>query len=483
MRSLLKWGGIGAAVAVVGAAVALVAWSVVSTRTLDGRVAAIKARGEPIVPEDFRLAIAPEADALVELRQAHAVVQAVARSEAHKALDAREGRVELPLLPEEASLLRSVVEQGAEAIRRIDAAEGKGDADWRWTPTAASVGLMAGWSEHRALANLCRHKALLAMEERHGGEALRCVQRMLTLADAAERHPSLIGHLVGVGIAALAGSTAVEIAPDLRVADDVGDAAASPAEVRAVIDRLLDTRKTDAGWLWAYQGERAMQLDMLRAVMENRPIGGPGGGPGGGAGQLRSFGVVFARPFVRGNAVILLDYMNDAIAAIGATRDVPAWKQALAASGAEKAIRGSPRRYVLANILLPSIERSGEAHFRAHNDRACAAVALAARWYAAEHGGELPATLESLVPKYLPAVPRDALLGGNAALRYDPERRIVWHAGQNLRDDNGLDVDLKRTARWNNDNTDTVYPLYRKPRVLPEPEATQPAADAAGRSD
>ena len=464
MGKFLKWGGIGLGSTLLLGAIALIAWSFISTRQLDGRIAAIQARGEPILPEDFKRSVPAESDAMVELRQAHAIARQYARSPAVRELEASKGGPQLPVIGNEASLLREVVAENAEALRLLDAAGGKPDADWRWIPDAAGSAMMPGWNEHRRLANLARQAALLAIDERRSEEALRGVERMLTLADAAERHPSFIGHLVGLGVAALAGSTAAEIAPDLEP-----ERAVPRAQLQTVIRRLLDTGPSQAGWRWACQGERAMQLDMLRAVMENRPVAG-----GAGA-QLQAFGVVFARPFVRGNAVMLLDHMTDAIAAIDRAPDQPAWRQQIDASPSGMAIRGSPRRYALASLLLPSIQRSGEAHFRARNDRACGAIALAARAYAADHGGELPATLAAMVPEYLPRVPTDALIGGGAPIGYDPERRIIWHAGLNLRDDKGTDVDRAQTARWNAANTDTVYPLYRRPRVLDAPEATQPA--------
>ena len=51
---------------------------------------------------------------------------------------------------------------------------------------------------------------------------------------------------------------------------------------------------------------------------------------------------------------------------------------------------------------------------------------LALTAYEAEHG-ELPDTLDALVPDYLPAVPRDYFDG--APIRYSQELRAVWSVG------------------------------------------------------
>lgn len=51
--------------------------------------------------------------------------------------------------------------------------------------------------------------------------------------------------------------------------------------------------------------------------------------------------------------------------------------------------------------------------------------------------GRMPETLASLVPDYLPAVPRDPFDG--APFRYSAERRLLYSIGENLVDDGGVD--------------------------------------------
>ena len=70
--------------------------------------------------------------------------------------------------------------------------------------------------------------------------------------------------------------------------------------------------------------------------------------------------------------------------------------------------------------------------------RRLAAAALAVRWYAVEHDGRLPASLEELVPRYLPAVPLDPMAKGRP-LGYspDPARPMVYSVGENGIDNGG----------------------------------------------
>ena len=49
--------------------------------------------------------------------------------------------------------------------------------------------------------------------------------------------------------------------------------------------------------------------------------------------------------------------------------------------------------------------------------------------------GNLPETLQALVPDYLPAVPRDPFDG--QPFRYSTERRIIYSVGEDLTDDGG----------------------------------------------
>ena len=55
--------------------------------------------------------------------------------------------------------------------------------------------------------------------------------------------------------------------------------------------------------------------------------------------------------------------------------------------------------------------------------------------FRAEHG-RLPDRLDQLVPAYLDAVPRDDFDG--RPLRYDPQKRVVYSVGKDLKDDGGM---------------------------------------------
>ncbi len=59
--------------------------------------------------------------------------------------------------------------------------------------------------------------------------------------------------------------------------------------------------------------------------------------------------------------------------------------------------------------------------------------------YRQEHGGQLPKTLEELVPVYLPQLSADpfASVGQTFRYRIEKDRWLIWSLGPNLKDDGG----------------------------------------------
>ncbi|HOC93971.1 MAG TPA: hypothetical protein PKH33_16610 [bacterium] len=85
---------------------------------------------------------------------------------------------------------------------------------------------------------------------------------------------------------------------------------------------------------------------------------------------------------------------------------------------------------VKSDIRISSLKRYYYSEFAAEGLR----TTIAALAYESEYG-ELPASLESLVPEFLPSVPIDPFDG--SPLRYDKEKRAVYSVGQNLIDEGG----------------------------------------------
>ena len=123
-------------------------------------------------------------------------------------------------------------------------------------------------------------------------------------------------------------------------------------------------------------------------------------------------------------------------------------------------------------------------NFRIVVEQRLTATMLAIRWYAVEHDGKLPTRLDDLVPRYLPAVPIDALADGGMTILYRPDSAnpIVYSVGENGIDDGGSEQSSNprfrgRVSEW--DMKDRVVHLTRQPR--PPPETDEPDDSAATR--
>ncbi|MDR2675685.1 MAG: hypothetical protein LBC18_12725 [Opitutaceae bacterium] len=101
-----------------------------------------------------------------------------------------------------------------------------------------------------------------------------------------------------------------------------------------------------------------------------------------------------------------------------------------------------------------------------------AQAGLAARAYEHDHG-ELPGTLDALVPAYLPAVPIDYMDG--RPIRYSKAERAVWTIGPD-----NLAAPLPPVPATRSDHTEDEEPIFRLDH-RPRPPAEPPPA--AGRPD
>jgi hypothetical protein len=126
----------------------------------------------------------------------------------------------------------------------------------------------------------------------------------------------------------------------------------------------------------------------------------------------------------------------------------------------------------MVRLLMPAYQNAILAHYRALAEHRLAAAALAVKWYQADHDGRPPATLEELVPKYLPATPADPFAPGGKPLRYvaDAKRLVVYSVGENGTDDGASDDLMSgrrlKQQRW--DHLDAVLSLKAKEAEDPD---------------
>jgi hypothetical protein len=250
--------------------------------------------------------------------------------------------------------------------------------------------------------------------------------------------------------------------------------AATREQVAALIAELLDERSPAQGQHRAYRGERAAQLDTMKRLHSGQLSINAGAGGGGGGTALQSTMGYALKPMILSDADLMVAYMTHAIGAL----DKPTWPQYRAVvPEITSKLAASPLRHPFARMLLPSLDRAAERHYRVLAERRMAAVALALRLYALDHGGKLPEKLGELTPRYLPAVPTDPMAKEPKPLGYNPggERPMLYSVGGNGEDDGGSDEPLRKRSgsdvhygRW--DRMDAIFDLRLRERASVEAE-------------
>lgn len=110
------------------------------------------------------------------------------------------------------------------------------------------------------------------------------------------------------------------------------------------------------------------------------------------------------------------------------------------------------------NELLLSINFSQTANNEVLSNALRVRLALL-QYYDRNH--MLPASLDALVPDYLPAIPRDPVDGKH--LRYNPQKKIVYSVGHNLRDDGGIaSKEIFDSYLFMGNTQDMTLPIMKK---------------------
>ncbi len=444
-------------------------WGGRTARGLEAAHAALRAAGEPVTAADLvEPSVTADRNAALLLRKAARSIDTDSESwAAYYKRDALPEGSRLPLSDEERKLLRKVVNENAEALELAARAAQLDGVDWRLDYTVGLINLnVKDWNEQRQLVNLLDAAARLAHDAGDDARALELAGQMRVVARAVGTQPLLIGSLVSIGCEAMQVALLADIAPTLRISSDGDPRAASPEQVRRTIDALLDDAPRAATLRRGMRGARVMQQDVMQDLLDGRlslpAVLGPAAPPAPPSAGARLMGRVLT-PVLRENALLMLEHMNGVIAQL----DAPDWQAFQArVPGEPPQIKRSPARYHLAAMLLPALARAPQTRYRLANDARLAAAALAIRWYAVEHDGRLPESLDELVPRYLPAVPPDALAGNGKLIGYvrDDDRPRVYHVGENFVDDAGREPDFWATQRENQRLSDRVVHLKHQPR-------------------
>src|SRR5688500_13626054 len=233
------------------------AWTASLQRRFDARVAALRAVGEPVAPEDFNAPpILDDQNAVVDLRRAWT---ALAGSASWQSINGKQYK--LPLSTVDSAAIRAAVAENRSVFDDLDRAAAKPGAHWQVVLKSPAISTLL--PELNAQNNLARFLHAAALDAHVRGDdagAVRIIRQMLVHARIVARHPMAIGHLVAAGVGTTAAGAVNEIAPDLTIDETAG---VPPEQVRALIDELLDVAALRESFRAGLRGERMAQVDSI----------------------------------------------------------------------------------------------------------------------------------------------------------------------------------------------------------------------------
>jgi hypothetical protein len=340
--------------------------------------------------------------------------------------------------------VRRAIEATAEIRSLVRSARTMPGTDWgiRMQSPAMNVvnALIPNYAPQRQLCKLLRTAATHYHQERNDREAVESIRDMVAQARHIDTQPFLIAHLVALAMDGLAEGAVEEMASNLRVTDKpaAGDGAlpATRSQVEALIHALIDDREYSQRFVRALLGDRAFDLDTAESLADGRSrftfIAGGVGTPG----PLESALVFIFRPMILLDTVRMMRYTTTWARAANEA----CWPSMRARGAPDPRVTSGVKRvtHVMSSMLVSSLDKGGVQHFRALVYLRMAGVALAIRLYDIDHGRR-PATLDELVPRYLPAVPQDPFASDGRKIGYNSKARrpVLYSVGDNGVDEKG----------------------------------------------
>jgi len=426
----------------------------------------VRARGEPILPEDFSTpAIADAENAALVLRAGARVVDT--SSENYK----KYGWVELglPLSDEEMQIIGTYRDGNPIPLARLHEARGRRGVDWQIPLTRPVMWiLLPDLNEQKELTNLGLGDLIWQHQMGNDRAAVERVKDLLAQSRAVDRVPLMVSHMVSLGIVASTMDKVTAMSPTLRIGQSEG--ALAPQEVRNVIAELLDEKWMAEGRRRAVHWERISNLDALRSLQDGK------------SNRKGEKDFPISRFTMKGellaDARLVLERWTEIAGINDQASNWPGFEQALKVkTKVVMRIEAQNDDFHLLKIFALNDCRFIERHWGVITWRRLAATALAIRLYEVEQG-RLPENLAALVPQYLPAVPLDPLTEAKQ-LGYlaDARRPVVYSVGRNGTDEGGSDTPLPKTIEprfW--DREDAVVHLraqHREFRPVREPASAE----------
>ncbi len=451
----------------------------------------LHARGQPVTLEDFQPRPIPEAqNAASLLVEAQSLLEREPAGSAAARL-LRDYCFDPELIRRDRARVSKLLGEVGPVFECIAQARGRARCQWPVPLTHPVInGSPPPFSSQRELGKLLIIRAVERAAAGDHAAAMEAIEDGLNLADwVQDEPPSLIAHLVGLSITAIDLEALEAILPELAVAPPAsGDARTRPVpreRMRRLIARLLDEDSAAMHWRRAVWAERLQFYDTMLAI--RRGTLGPVPGVPSAAQGSRAMGWILA-PIWELDTLFAMRHLT----ALAEAASKPSWPQAAAAAPKRPAWKGPLQQFkhVLSSILMPSLDRALELHYRAVATRRLAAVAIAVRLYEVDHGRR-PQTLAALVPEYLAAVPIDPYTDPPVPLRYAPHHDppVIYSVHNDGHDDGGR-LYVPAAGRSRPRNTDLVWLLdghrpheRSRPAPVSDPNAAAASQPSSGTSD
>lgn len=287
-------------------------------------------------------------------------------------------------------------------------------------------------SPHKQAAQLLQFQAIHAATRNDPAGAARAIHDNLRLARTLDGEPILISYLVRVAEVAIAAGALEQVLG--RVALDEGQLAGLQAA-------FADAASTNTLFR-ALAGERAFGSSFFtlppRELVQTLGVAGGAPAPAPSAADLlqSSLYTVYSVSGLRSSDHrFYLDRMEEILAAV-ARPPGPEMRKAMDAF--DQAVGQSKRNLgrLLSGMVLPALSKTCAKELRSAATVRCVVTACAVERFRLAQG-RLPAALDELVPRFLPAVPADPM--DSQPLKYRPLDRgyVVYSLGEDDTDDGG----------------------------------------------
>lgn len=293
--------------------------------------------------------------------------------------------------------------------------EGAAIPEGRW-PVDFLQGFNAELSHLAQIREGARLLMLEAMYKAEHGDnegATDAVLAAIGVAHSLEKEPILMSQLVRLACLGISRDT---------LEQTLNRTALTDAQLTRIQQALREAEDTD-GFVRGFVGERCMAADLMRH-------GGPAGAPAPMPGvPMRLYDVVGLNAI---DTRVLLDTYKGIIDAARTPLD-----DRLAGMHAADALYDQiPSYCMISRMIMPAIARAIEADIRTAAQFRAARTALAVERYRLAHG-ELPESLDDLVPEFLDQVPKDPFGDGPVKYKLLESGFMVYSIGIDEEDDGG----------------------------------------------